>query len=78
MHEYYQIESEKAIESLRRHVAYVQEEMEKARDKGDAKGYASLMRLYLPAQKQFLTLCREVDKKENVDVLLAFANHKGA
>lgn len=59
-------------------LVYLEEEMAKARMNGDMKAYLSMMRLFLPAQKEYLRLRREQEGDAATDALLAFANEKDA
>ena len=52
--------------------------MAKARMNGDMKAYLSMLRLFLPAQKEYLRLRREQEGDAETDALLTFANGQGA
>ena len=46
---------------------FVQRELETARKCGDTDEYAKLIRVYLPLQKQYLKLCAEQEKREQLE-----------
>lgn len=72
MNETYQTAREGAINLLCEQLAYLEQEMAAARMSEDTKAFASLMRVFLPAQKEYLRLCRENEYSAQVDELLAF------
>lgn len=78
MNETYQIARESAINLLCEQLAYLEKEMAIARMAEDTKAFASLMRVFLPAQKEYLRLCREDEYSAQVDELLAFTGGAGA
>ena len=53
---------------------YLKSEMGKARRSGNTKAFSSLMRLYLPAQKEYLRMLKEQDYSEYTDALTDFVN----
>lgn len=74
----YQNARESAINLLCEQLAYLEKEMAVARMSEDTKTFASLMRVFLPAQKEYLRLCREDEYSAQVDELLAFTGGAGA
>ena len=74
----YEKARDNAFTLLCEQLVYLEEEMAKARMDGDMKAYLSMMRLFLPAQKEYLRLRREQEGDAATDALLAFANAKDA
>ena len=78
MNDTYQFARESAMNLLCEQLAYLDKEMAVARMSEDTKTFASLMRVFLPAQKEYLRLCREDEYSAQVDELLAFTGGAGA
>jgi hypothetical protein len=70
----YSLERKFALDTLAEQVAFLVHEMAAARLVGDMKDYAALMRLYLPAQKEYLRLCAEEGQEGNTDALTEFTS----
>ena len=63
MNEAYEQELQEEINFLFNEIAFLQGEITNARNSGDTDEYARLMRIFLPAQKQYLKLCAEQEKR---------------
>ena len=72
MPENYTDAREKAISELAGQIAFMSEAMAEAQKCGDMKGYCSIQRLFLPAQKEYLRLCAEKANCETTDALIDF------
>lgn len=68
----YEQDRDQAIKDLREQIDFLKEGMKAARSANDGKAYAALLRLYLPAQRDLLRLCREQENFEQTDELLDF------
>jgi len=76
MNETYEQELQEEINFLFHELAFLQEEIGEARKNADTEEYTRLMRVCLPVQKQYLKLCAEQEKREqlatDVDPLTEF------
>lgn len=76
MNDSYEQELQQEINFLYSELLYLQEEISAARKCSDTDEYTRLMRVCLPVQKQYLKLCAEQEKREqlanDVDPLTAF------
>ena len=61
-----------ALAQLAEQVDYLRKEIKAAQQDGDKKLYCSLMRLYLPALKEYTRLSAMQESGEQEDALLAF------
>ena len=61
-----------ALEQLAGQVNYLYTQIEAAKNSGNTKLYCSLLRLYLPALKEYVRLSNAQDGEQE-DALLAFA-----
>ena len=61
-----------ALEQLAEQIEYLKGEIRAAQQNGDKKLYCSLMRLYLPALKEYTRLSAAQENSERTDELLAF------
>lgn len=76
MNDSYEQELQQEINFLFSELAYLQDELSNARRMQDTEEYTRLMRVCLPVQKQYLKLCAEQEKREqlanDVDPLTEF------
>ena len=62
-----------AIEQLSDEIMFMKAELQRAKESGDTKHYCSVMRLYLPALKEYVRLYGD-QGGSGADELLNFAN----
>lgn len=65
---------EYAIKQLYEQLVFMKSGIQQAQANNDMKGYLSIMRVYTPALKEYVRLCRENDIAERTDALIDFVN----
>ena len=66
MNDTYEQELQQEINFLFSELAFLQDEISAARKNCDTDEYTRLMRVCLPVQKQYLKLCAEQEKREQL------------
>jgi len=66
MNDTYEQELQQEINFLFSELAFLQDEISTARKNCDTDEYTRLMRVCLPVQKQYLKLCAEQEKREQL------------
>ena len=67
MNEAYEQELQEEINFLFHELSFLQDEIGNARKQYDTEEYTRLMRICLPVQKQYLKLCAEQEKREQLE-----------
>jgi len=62
------------LDFLKAQITLLQDRINACSGDDDSKEYASLMRLYLAAVKEYNSLCAKEEAPDDSDPLLAFAN----
>ena len=68
----------KQLDFLKAQITLLEGRINACSKNADSKEYASLMRLYLAAVKEYTSLCAKEEKPDDTDPLLAFAADMGA
>lgn len=69
-----QTPQEYAIKQLYEQLVFMKSGIQQAQENGNMKEYLSIMRVYTPALKEYVRLCRESDIAERADALIDFVN----